>query len=105
MNEIANPLIGATGDRETIENAAEALAGALDLMVGKHAALRGRLALVLAVMEEHAASGMAADSGTIRGAHQVFTEVMAAIADRHSALCRLLQPVLHAMDQVSVCRS
>ena len=94
MNESTNPLIGAS-DRETIENAAEALSAAIVLMSGKHSGLARLLTPVLNALENEGS-----DRDAIEGATEAFSAAIVLMADEHSNLCRLLMPVLNALEYV-----
>lgn len=97
MNTTNNPLIG-TSKRETIENAAEALSGAVVLLADKHSGLCRLLTPVLDLLERE---GVAGDTDAIDGAAEAFSAAIVLMADGHSDLCRLLMPVLHALEHAS----
>lgn len=98
MSNTTNPLIGAT-QRETIENAAEALSAAVVLLADKHSDLCRLLTPVLDVLEREDVAG---DADAIDGAAEAFSAAIVLMADRHSDLCRLLMPVLQAVEHASL---
>lgn len=98
MCNTTNPLIGAN-QRETIENAAEALSAAIVLLADKHSDLCRLLTPVLDVLERE---GVAGDADAIEGAAEAFSAAIVLMADRHSDLCRLLMPVLQAVEHASL---
>lgn len=96
MSTNINPLIGANF-RETVENSAEALNGALVLMADKHSGLCRLLNPVLEALE-----GSSDDRDAIDGAVEAFSAAIVLMADRHSDLCRLLLPVLNALEHAVI---